>query len=82
MGITLAAPTFRTPGICFNRSIRFEKKAASFALAFASVQFAQGRDTSIVTTLSTRNPGFTSSTFIKLRPSNPAPTTRTSVIAI
>jgi len=35
-----------------------------------------------VTILSTRNPGFTSSTFIKLRPSNPAPTTRTKVIAI
>ena len=35
-----------------------------------------------MTILSTRNPGFTSSTFIRLRPSNAAPTTRTNVIAI
>ena len=35
----------------------------------------------MLTILSTRKPGFTSSTFIRLRPSNPAPITRINVMA-
>src|SRR5271157_911036 len=45
-------------------------------------QFVHGSETSIATILSTRNPGFTSRTFIKLRPSKPAPITSTNVMAI
>ena len=80
IGRPLVAPTLRTPGICLSRSIRFEKKTAWPALTLGSL--THGSETSIVTMLSTRNPGFTSSTFIRLRPNNPAPTTRTNVIAI
>ncbi len=80
MGKPLVAPTLRTPGICFKRSIKLEKKIAWLALAFGSSN--HGSETSMVTILSTRNPGFTSSTFIKLRPSKPAPTTSTRVMAI
>ena len=80
IGRPLVAPTLRTPGICSSRSIRLEKKTAWPALTLGSL--THGSETSIVTILSTRNPGFTSSTFIRLRPKSPAPTTRTNVIAI
>jgi len=66
IGRPLVAPTLRTPGICLSRSIRFEKNIPCPAFALGSS--THGSETSIVTILSTRNPGFTSSTFIRLRP--------------
>ena len=79
-GRPLVAPTRRTPGQALELR-RSGRRRSAPAPPFAPGSSSQGSATSIARIPSTRNPGFTSSTVIRLRPSSPAPTTRTSVTA-
>ena len=69
------------PESCARRSIsvRVEQRLTRLRLGRRSPTAARHPSRRI---LSIRKPGFTSSTFIRLRPRSPAPTTSTSVIAI